>query len=336
MRLVEARDLFCVYPGADGGVAALQGLTLDIDEGEVCVVLGPSGSGKTTLMRVIAGFERAGAGSITVAGIDLASLSQRGLAQYRAETLGYADQHSWRALAGELTAEQLIAVPLGLKGITDRDRLARSHALLDRVGLRDRATAHPSELSGGEQQRIALCAALASRPKLLIADEPTGELDEASATVVFGLLAELAREEGVTTLIVSHDPRSAAIADRVVHIRDGRVSEERRSDGAAVVIGSGGWLRLPEEALLDAGIVDRATVTSREGVVELRPLGITRASVLMLPDLEGAAGAIVEVRNVTRSYSGTAALDAVSATFKPGHLTVCCLVRSLATSSTTG
>ncbi len=89
---------------------------------------------------------------------------------------------------------------------------------------------------------------------------------------------------------MSHDPRSAAIADRVVHIRDGRVSEERRSDGTAVVIGSGGWMRLPEEALLDAGIVDRATVTSREGVVELRPLGITRASVLMLPDIEGAAG----------------------------------------------
>ncbi|MCY7302866.1 MAG: ATP-binding cassette domain-containing protein, partial [Thermoleophilia bacterium] len=173
MSLVEARDLFCVYPGADGGVAALQGLTLDIDEGEVCVVLGPSGSGKTTLMRVIAGFERVGAGSITVADIDLGLLSQRGLAQYRAETLGYADQHYWRALAGELTAEQLIAVPLGLQGVADRDRLSRSHALLERVGLRDRATARPSELSGGEQQRIALCAALASHPRLLIADEPT-------------------------------------------------------------------------------------------------------------------------------------------------------------------
>lgn len=322
MSLVEARELFCVYPGADGGVAALQGLTLDIDEGEVCVVLGPSGSGKTTLMRVIAGFERAGAGSITVAGVDLGSLSQRGLAQYRADTLGYADQHYWRALAGELTAEQLIAVPLGLRGVSERARLVRSHALLERVGLRDRATARPSELSGGEQQRIALCAALAGRPRLLIADEPTGELDEASATVVYGLLAELAREEGVTTLIVSHDPRSAAIADRVIHIRDGRVSEERRSDGTAVVIGSGGWMRLPEEALLDAGIVDRATVTSREGVVELRPLGITRASVLMLPDIEGAAGAVVEVRNLTRRYGGDVALDAVSATFKPGHLTV--------------
>ena len=129
------------------------------------------------------------------------------------------------------------------------ERLARAHSLLERVGLRDRSNALPGELSGGEQQRIALCAALAPRPRLLIADEPTGELDEVSAATVYTLLAELSREEGVTALVVSHDPRSAAIADRVVHIRDGRVSEERSGVGAAVVIGRGGWLRIPEEAL---------------------------------------------------------------------------------------
>ena len=322
MSLVEARDLFCVYPGADGGVAALQGLTLDVDEGEICVVLGPSGSGKTTLMRVLAGFERPSAGSIIVSGLELGTLSQRRLAEYRAGTLGYADQHYWRALAGELSAEELIAVPLGLQGVREQERLARSHDLLERVGLRDRAGALPGELSGGEQQRIALCAALAHRPRLLIADEPTGELDEASAAIIYALLAELSRVEGVTALVVSHDPRSAAIADRVVHIRDGRVSEERHGEGAAVVIGSGGWLRIPEEALLDAGIVDRATVTSRHGVVELRPLGAQRESILMLPDLEGAAGAVVEVHGVTRRYGQDLALDAVTATFSPGRLSV--------------
>ena len=322
MSLIEARDVFCVYPGADGGVAALQGLTLDVDAGEICVVLGPSGSGKTTLMRVLAGFERASAGSIVVSGVELGSLSERRLADYRARTLGYADQHYWRALAGELTAEELIAVPLGLQGVREPARLVRSHSLLERVGLRDRAGALPGELSGGEQQRIALCAALAHGPRLLIADEPTGELDEVSAAIVYTLLAELCREEGVTALVVSHDPRSAAIADRVVHIRDGRVSEERSEEGAAVVIGRGGWLRIPEEALRDAGISDRATVTARHGVVEIRPSGITSASALMLPDIEGAAGAVVEVRNVTRSYSGDVALDAVTATFAPGRLTV--------------
>jgi len=322
MSLVEARDLFCVYPAADGGVAALQGLTLDVDEGEICVVLGPSGSGKTTLMRVLAGFERPSAGSIVVGGLNLGMLSQRRLAVYRADTLGYADQHYWRALAGELSAEELVAVPLGLEGVSERDRLVRSHALLERVGLRDRADAHPGELSGGEQQRIALCAALAHRPRLLIADEPTGELDEQNAATVYDLLAELSHEEGVTALVVSHDPRSAAIADRVVHIRDGRVSEEWRGEGAAVVIGRGGWMRVPEDALREAGIVDRAVVTASEGVVELRPLGAPRERPLMLPDLEGVAGATVEIRGVTRRFGLDVALDEVTATFLPGRLSV--------------
>jgi ABC-type lipoprotein export system ATPase subunit len=322
MSLVEARDLFCVYPGADGGVAALQGLTLDVEEGEICVILGPSGSGKTTLMRVLAGFERPSAGSIAVTGLQLGALSQRRLADYRATTLGYADQHYWRALAGELTAEELVAVPLGLQGIPEQERRARAHELLERVGLRDRADAHPGELSGGEQQRIALCAALAHRPRLLIADEPTGELDELSAAAVYSLLAELSREEGVTALVVSHDPRSAAIADRVIHIRDGRVSEERSGESAAVVIGRGGWMRIPEEALHDAGIVDRATVTTRDGVVELRPLGASEATAPMLPDIEGAAGVLVELRGVTRRYGQDIALDDLTTMFAPGRLSV--------------
>jgi ABC-type lipoprotein export system ATPase subunit len=322
MTIVEARDLFCVYPGADGGVAALQGLSLDVEEGEVCVVLGPSGSGKTTLMRVLAGFEHPSAGSIVVAGASLGALSQGQLAAYRATTLGYADQHYWRALAGELTAQELIAVPLGLQGAPEAARLARAHELLERVGLRDRAGAHPRELSGGEQQRIALCAALAHRPRLLIADEPTGELDELSAASVYSLLAELSREEGVTALVVSHDPRSAAIADRVVHIRDGRVSEERHGEAAAVVIGRGGWLRLPEEALHAAGIVDRATVSARDGVVELRPLGALRESPLMLPGIEGSAGVVVELRGVSRRFGREVALEELSARFAPGRLSV--------------
>jgi ABC-type lipoprotein export system ATPase subunit len=320
--MVEARELFCVYPGADGGVAALQGLSLNVEEGEVCVVLGPSGSGKTTLMRVLAGFERPSAGSIAVDGIDLGSLSSRRLADYRAATLGYADQHYWRALAGELTAEQLVAVPLGLRGVVASRSRARAHELLERVGLRDRAGARPGELSGGEQQRIALCAALAARPRLLIADEPTGELDEASAAAVYALLAELSHEEGVTALVVSHDPRSASVADRVVHVRDGRVSEERTGEGSAVVVGKGGWLRIPEDALRDAGIADRAEVVSRDGLIELRPLGAQREAPLMLAALEGTPGAIVEVQGVTRRYGNDVALEAVTATFRPGRLSV--------------
>ena len=261
--LVEVRDLFRVHPTPEGGVAALQGLTLSVDEGETCVVLGPSGSGKSTLVRIVAGFERPSAGSVRVAGLDVASLSPRRAARYRSELVGYADQHYWRALAGELTAGELVGVQLGLAGAGRRQLRERAGALLERVGLAGRIDARPRELSGGEQQRVALCAALAHRPRLLVADEPTGELDAATAREVLALVSELTRAEGTTALVVSHDPATVEHADRVVHVRDGRVSDEQlvRAGGeGAVVVGRGGWLRLPEDLLRAAGIGDRATV----------------------------------------------------------------------------
>ena len=157
--LVELRDVFRVFPTSDGGVAALQGLTLDVAEGELCVVLGPSGSGKTTLLRLLAGFERPSAGSVRVDGLELARLSQTALDRYRSSVVGYADQHYHRALAAELTALELVGVQLGLAGIDERERRHRGLELLERVGLLDRCDARPTELSGGEQQRVALCAA---------------------------------------------------------------------------------------------------------------------------------------------------------------------------------
>ena len=152
-----------------------------------------------------------------------------------------------------------------------RQREERADELLERVGLGERREAHPRELSGGEQQRVALCAAVAHRPRLLIADEPTGELDAATAREVFTLISELVREHGGTALVVSHDPASTEGADRVVHVRDGRVSDERLSgagsDGA-IVVGRGGWLRLPEDLLRAAGIEQRAAARLEgDGVV---------------------------------------------------------------------
>ena len=229
--LVELRDLFRVYPSAEGGVAALQGLTLTVQRGELCVVLGPSGSGKSTLLRIVAGFDKPSAGSVSVAGIDVARLGAWAAGRFRSRAIGYADQHYWRALAGELTARELVGVQLGLAGVARDRRDARAGELLERVGLGARADAHPRELSGGEQQRVALCAAVAGRPQLLIADEPTGELDAATAREVLDLIAELSREEGGTALVVSHDPASAERADRVVHVRDGRISDERVAGG---------------------------------------------------------------------------------------------------------
>nr|MBA3244438.1 ATP-binding cassette domain-containing protein [Actinomycetota bacterium] len=139
--LVDVRDVFRVHPSAEGGVAALQGLTLSVREGEACVVLGPSGSGKSTLVRIVAGFDRPSAGSVRVAGVDVAALSAGGTAGYRSELLGYADQHYWRALASELTARELVGVQLGLAGVSAARRDDRAAELLERVGLGDRGDA---------------------------------------------------------------------------------------------------------------------------------------------------------------------------------------------------
>jgi ABC-type lipoprotein export system ATPase subunit len=245
MNAVEARDLFRLYASPEGTSVALQGLTLDVALGELLVVFGPSGSGKSTLLRILAGLDRPSAGSVSVLGHDLRTLRGRALVEYRSRTLGYADQHYARALAPELRVRQLVALRLALLGVERAERERVADSLLERVGLLDRADALPAELSGGQQQRVAICAALVHRPRLFIADEPTGELDAANAEQIYALIGSLSREVGATTLVVSHDPSSAAVADRVVQIRDGRVSAE---DGEAVV-NRGGWVRIPEELL---------------------------------------------------------------------------------------
>jgi ABC-type lipoprotein export system ATPase subunit len=255
---VEAIDLFRIYPSAEGASAALQGLTLEVAEGELLVVFGPSGSGKSTLLRILAGLDRPSAGTVRVFGEDLRALRGRSLASYRSRTLGYADQHYTRALAPELTARELVALRLGLHGMAATEQARTADRLLERVGLRDRSDARPAELSGGEQQRVAICAALAHAPKLLIADEPTGELDSVNASRIYELIRDLSREVGATTVLVSHDPESTVVADRVVQIRDGRVSGETRGDTSQAVVNKGGWIRIPEEFLRRAGVSGRA------------------------------------------------------------------------------
>ena len=261
MSAVEARDVFRVYSTPEGNAAALQGLTLTAAEREVLVVLGPSGSGKSTLLRILAGLDRPSAGTVSVFGEEVGKLRGRTLAEYRSRVLGYVDQHYSRSLDPDLTARELVGLQLGLSGAERTFRESRADELLERVGLSDKRGAHPGELSGGEQQRVAVCAALAHRPRLLLADEPTGELDAASAELIYGLIGTLAREQGCTTVIVSHDVEATAVADRIVRVRDGRVSEEsaREAGGAeSLVVGRGGWIRLPEQLLVRAGIGERA------------------------------------------------------------------------------
>jgi ABC-type lipoprotein export system ATPase subunit len=259
--VVELDHVFRVYPTEDGGSAALQGLTFTVREGEIVVVFGPSGSGKTTMLRILAGFDRPSAGRVDVLGLDLRRLGRKRLDEFRGRFLGYADQHYAAALAPELTARELVAFPLGLAGVPRKRQLERADALLDVVGLADRAQAHPFELSGGEQQRIAVAAAVGRRPRLLLADEPTAELDSENAAGVYRLIEQIVRAESGSAIVVSHDPASAAIADRIVHVRDGRVSAETGRDGAddeSIVVGRGGWIRLPEEFLHRGRIVTRA------------------------------------------------------------------------------
>jgi ABC-type lipoprotein export system ATPase subunit len=324
---IEARDVFRVHTGEAGGTAALQGLTLEVAEREIVVVLGPSGSGKTSLLQLVAGLDRPSAGTVRVFGEDLPSLPRRRRTAFRARELGYVDQHYVRALSPELQARELVGLQLGLLGATQRERNLRADELLERVGLGDRGAARPGELSGGEQQRVALCAALAHRPRLLIADEPTGELDAANATAVYELIGGLARESGCTTLIVSHDPESTAVADRIVYVRDGRLAGEQsraRTGAEEVVVGRGGWAQLPEELLLRAGIGGRALVERVDGGLLVSPAEPAGARAAGEERIAAAAGGeqIAAVRGVVRHFGSTRALDGLDAGFTGGRLAV--------------
>lgn len=314
MAAVKFNDVFRVYSTPEGDAAALQGLTLSIAESEVLVVLGPSGSGKTTLLRLLAGLDRPSAGSVRVFEKEISKLGTRKLADYRANEVGYVDQHYTRFLAPELSAQEIVGLRLGLQGTARIARRCRVSELLERVGMREKADARPAELSGGEQQRVAVCSALAHRPRLLLADEPTGELDPENAAIIYDLIATLAREGGSTVVIVSHDPTSARIADRAVSIRDGRVSEETsagRPGEESIVLGRGGWLRLPEDLLARAGIRSRAVATlvaqgiTISAVEEPHPPaenGRPRIRALSAPT---SFGTVAELRGVSKSWGAT-------------------------------
>jgi ABC-type lipoprotein export system ATPase subunit len=322
---IEVRDVFRVHQTAEGDAAALQGLSLTVRAGETVTVLGPSGSGKSTLLRILAGLDRPSAGTVHVFGTELAKLPARDVARYRTRTIGYADQHYARALAPELSARELVGLELGLAGETATARNRRADELLERVGLTDKRGARPAELSGGEQQRVAVAASLAHRPKLFLADEPTGELDAHSAQQVYDTIGELIRAERCTAVIVSHDPESASIADRVIQLRDGRVSEEsgRELGAQSIVVGRGGWLRLPEELLRRSGIRTHASarLEGREIVVSGDESSEPVAAVAAAAEAPGAAKDLAALRQVRKSYGPRTVLDSLDAVFPSSTLT---------------
>jgi putative ABC transport system ATP-binding protein len=227
--LVQVRNLHLTVPSTAGPVNILRGIDLDIAAGEAVGIIGPSGSGKTSLLMVLAGLERATGGSILLAGNAVTAMDEDALARLRRETVGIVFQAFH--LIPSMTALENVAVPLELAGV--RDAMTRAAQALDAVGLAHRLTHLPGQLSGGEQQRVALARAFAPRPRLLLADEPTGNLDQATGDAVMDLLFRLRAETGTTLLLITHDSHLAARCTRRIHLADGRVTKAELSPVAA-------------------------------------------------------------------------------------------------------
>jgi len=222
--LIVCEGLVKIYKAADLEVVALQGLDLIVEQGEFIAIVGASGSGKSTLLNILGGLDTPSAGGVMVAGYDLLALSASDRTDYRRNTLGFIWQQTGRNLLPYLTAVENIEMPMMLDG--RKDRRDRAMHLLETVSLTGREQHRPSQLSGGEQQRVAIATALANSPKVVFADEPTGELDTATSSEVFEVLRTVNREQEVTVVVVSHDPLVADHVNRTVAIRDGRTSSE--------------------------------------------------------------------------------------------------------------
>jgi putative ABC transport system ATP-binding protein len=216
---VSARALTRRYGDGESAVDALRGVSLEVPAGQFTAVMGPSGSGKSTLMHLLAGLDRPTAGSVHIGGEEISSMPDRRLTKLRRTHIGFVFQ-SFNLLP-TLTAEENVTLPLAIARA--KPAPADVDALLARVGLTERRHHRPSELSGGQQQRVAIARALIARPTVLFADEPTGNLDSAAGAAVLELLRDAAGEDGQTTVMVTHDPRAAAVADRVLFLADGRI-----------------------------------------------------------------------------------------------------------------
>jgi len=225
--IVALRGLTRRLPSGGRTLTIVDRVDLEVARGEFLAVLGPSGSGKSTLLALMAGLDRPSEGEVHLDGVRIDRLSEDALARLRREKVGFVFQSF--QLLGNLTARENVLLPLELVGAADARR--RADELLEAVGLGERGHHYPSQLSGGEQQRVALARAFATRPPLLLADEPTGNLDGATGARVLEILASLQREQRTTLVLVTHDPAVAGLADRRIHLRDGRIEREQVAAG---------------------------------------------------------------------------------------------------------
>ena len=255
---IDCRDLFKIYKRADLEVVALRGLDLSVEAGELIAVIGASGSGKSTLLNILAGLDRPAAGQVLVGARDLLDVSDSDLVMYRRSEVGFVWQATARNLVPYLSVADNIALPMALSGEPAKVRRAWSDELLESLGMADKKDRLPYQLSGGEQQRAAIAVGLANKPPLLLADEPTGELDTENADSIFEMIRGLNQSYGVTVVTVTHYAGVSQFVDRVVHIRDGRIGSETfsrpdyRRDGGIVeeefvVVDPAGRLQLPPE-----------------------------------------------------------------------------------------
>ncbi len=277
---VQCEDVFKIHKTQELEVVALRGLDLSVASGEVMAIVGASGSGKSTLLNILAGLDQPSAGRVRVGQRDLLTMNDQELVDYRRAEVGFVWQQTGRNLLPYLTARENVEVPQLVNGTDRRTAGARALELLAQVGLAAKAEHRPNQMSGGEQQRVAIAVALANQPPLLLADEPTGELDSATATEVFAALHTLNEATGVTVVIVSHDRTITERVDRVVTMRDGRTAaefvrratfgRERMAMEEFALVDRSGRLQIPREYVDQLGLGTRATVEIHGDHVELR------------------------------------------------------------------
>jgi putative ABC transport system ATP-binding protein len=220
---IRAIDLTRTFQVGETQIEALRGVSLQVNAGEFVALVGPSGSGKSTFLNLVGGLDRPTSGELWVDGVELNASKEKALTEHRRRRVGFVFQ-SFNLLP-RLTALENVAVPLIFSGVPERERLRRAYELLLQMGLRQRLAHRPTQLSGGEQQRVAIARALVGRPAIILADEPTGNVDSATGAEIMALLQHLNRERGVTLLLVTHDAEAAAFASRIVHLRDGQIQE---------------------------------------------------------------------------------------------------------------
>ncbi|MGH3081413.1 MAG: ABC transporter ATP-binding protein, partial [Gaiellaceae bacterium] len=277
---IVCENLVKIYKVADLEVVALQGLDLLVEEGELIAIVGASGSGKSTLQNILGGVDLPTAGRVEVAGRELVTLTEHDRTLYRRRVVGFVWQQTARNLLPYLTAAENVELPMTLEGVGRSSRRQRVAELLELVGLAARADHRPDALSGGEQQRVAVAIALANGPSVLLADEPTGELDSDNANQLFETMRAVNRELGVTIVVFTHDPLVSEDVQRTIGIRDGRTATEtlRRRDGGdelvaeeLAVLDRAGRLQLPSEYVAALGLERRVRLVLEPGHIAIHP-----------------------------------------------------------------